>query len=458
MILVAGSLLLTGVASAQVGNIAIQPTMGAPVPGLTASQLDRFVKGKIEFDHILSNAEGLGPCFNDTGCAQCHAVPQSGGGSNITVTRFGKKATQNTPFDPLASLGGSLLQAHAIDPAVQEVIPPEADVTTPRETPSVFGAGLVQAIPDATLIGNQANGGVAHVVTLLEDPNGPTHIGRFGWKAQVATMLSFSGDASLNEMGLTNALVGTENAPNGNQALLQQYDLVADPEDQPDGEGFTRIERMDDFQRFLAPPPQTPKSGMTGETLFNTIGCATCHVPSYTTGSAPETALSGKVIHPYSDFLLHDMGALGDGIVQGMGTEKLMRTSSLWGLNVRAVDSLLHNGSATGNSEAGNIEAAIAAHDGQGAAARNAFNGLSTAQKAQVDAFLLSLGQLEFDADHNNSVDAFDWFFIDNNGWFQGPGANNVTPDTTSALADIDQDGDVDIVDFGLLQRAMTPQ
>ena len=143
-------------------------------------------------------------------------------------------------------------------------------------------------------------------------------------------MLSFSGDASLNEMGLTNALVGTENAPNGNQALLQQYDLVPDPEDQPDGEGFTRIERMDDFQRFLAPPPQTPKSGMTGETLFNTIGCATCHVASYTTGSTPETALSGKVIHPYSDFLLHDMGSLGDGIVQGMGTEKLMRTSSLW--------------------------------------------------------------------------------------------------------------------------------
>jgi CxxC motif-containing protein (DUF1111 family) len=458
MLLVAGSLLLTGVASAQVGNIALQPTMGAPVPGLTASQLDRFVKGKAEFDHILSNAEGLGPCFNDTGCAQCHAVPESGGGSNITVTRFGKKATINTPFDPLASLGGSLLQAHAIDPAVQEVIPPEADVTTPRETPSVFGAGLVQAIPDAVLIGNQANGGTAHVVTLLEDPNGPTHIGRFGWKAQVATMLSFSGDASLNEMGLTNALVGTENAPNGNQALLAQYDLVPDPEDQPDGEGFTRIERMDDFQRFLAPPPQTPKSGMTGETLFNTIGCATCHVPSYTTGSASETALSGKVIHPYSDFLLHDMGSLGDGIVQGMGTEKLMRTSSLWGLNVRAVDSLLHNGSATGFSEAGNIEAAIAAHDGQGGPARDAFNGLLPAQKAQVDAFLLSLGQLEFDADHNNSVDAFDWFFIENNGWFQGPGANNVTPDTTSALADIDQDGDVDIVDFGLLQRAMTPQ
>jgi hypothetical protein len=455
----AGSLVLTGLASAQAGNVAIQPPMGDPVPGLTASQLDRFQKGFTEFEHILIPSEGLGPCFNDSGCTQCHSTPKPGGSSALFVQRFGKKAEGPNPFDPLASLGGSLLQASAIDPAAQEVIPPEANVTTHRTTPSAFGAGLVQAIPDATLKNLADNPvkpfmhPVAHMVTLLEDPQGPQHVGRFGWKAQVATMLSFSGDASLNEMGLTNALVMTENAPNGNQAILQQFDLVPEPEDQPDGEGFTRIQRMDDFQRFLAAPPQTPKSGMTGATLFNQVGCADCHVATYTTSSQPEAALSGKVIHPYSDFLLHDMGLLGDGIVQGMGTEQLMRTSALWGLSARAGFGLLHDGSAVGDTAEGNIRLAITAHDGEGADSRGKFGMLTPEQQDQLLAFTMSLGRLEFDAEKDNDVDATDWFFIHFNGWFQGPGAGSVTPDSPAAVADVDQDGDVDLVDFGLMQH-----
>jgi len=458
---VLGSLLLAGAASSQAGDIAIQPAMGDPLPDLTAEQLDRFQKGRLEFEHILSNTEGLGPIFNDTGCGQCHSQPTAGGSSEIVVTRFGKIGP---PFDPLASLGGSLLQKEAIDPLALELVPPEADVTTPRTTPSAFGAGLVETIPDATLIALQDDppgggvSGIAHMVQLLEDPLGPPHVGRFGWKAQVATMMSFSGDASLNEMGLTNFLVGTENAPNGNQALLQQFDLVADPEDQADAEGFTRIERQTDFQRFLAPPPQTPKSGMTGEVLFGQIGCTNCHVPSHTTGTALEPALSNKVIHPYSDFLLHDMGTLGDGIVQGQGTEREMRTSSLWGVSVRAPTGLLHNGSASGGFAEDNLRTAISAHDGEGAASRDGFLfGLTTAQQDHVLAFLLSLGRLEFDSEKDDDVDNLDWFFINFNGWFQGPGADNITPDSEAALADVEQDGDFDLVDFGLLQRAMTP-
>jgi CxxC motif-containing protein (DUF1111 family) len=459
-------LLLAGVASAQAGDVAIQPAMGDPVDGLTAAQLDRFNKGFLEFEHILSDTEGLGPIFNDTGCGQCHSQPRSGGSSENAVTRFGKKGP---PFDPMDALGGSLLQKQALDPACLEVIPAEAEVTTPRTTPSAFGAGLVEAIPDGDLIDLQDNppgafvSGIAHKVKLLEDPLGPDHVGRFGWKAQVATMMTFSGDASLNEMGLTNALVGEENAPNGNLALLAQFDLVADPEDQPDAEGFFRIERMTDFQRFLAQPPQTPKSGMTGESLFASVGCADCHVPSHVTGTVAEAALSNKVIRPYSDFLLHDMGDLGDGIVQGMGTEKEMRTSSLWGLAVRAEVGLLHNGSATGFSSEDNIRNAILQHDGEAAVSRQKFfnnppiaGGLSTTQQDQLIAFLLSLGQLEFDSEKDDDVDAFDWFFIENNGWFQGPVAGSVTPDDPAAIADVDQDGDVDLVDFGLLQRAMT--
>src|SRR5262245_60819682 len=112
--------------------------MGAPVPGLTASELDRFVKGHDQFNHILQVNEGLGPTFNDTGCAQCHSLPAAGGSSNVFVTRFGKKATQSSPFDSLDALGGSLLQANAIDPQCEEFVPPEADVTTHRTTPSAF--------------------------------------------------------------------------------------------------------------------------------------------------------------------------------------------------------------------------------------------------------------------------------------------------------------------------------
>src|SRR5262245_27858226 len=107
--------------------------MGDPVPGLSASELARFQAGEVEFEHILQVNEGLGPIFNDSGCGQCHSSPRPGGSSTITVTRFGKKGP---PFDPLDSLGGSLLQVQFIDPACQEFVPAEADVTAHRVTPS----------------------------------------------------------------------------------------------------------------------------------------------------------------------------------------------------------------------------------------------------------------------------------------------------------------------------------
>ncbi len=460
--LAAATLAVALPAGAQVGNVAIQPRMGDPIPGLNAAELDRFDKGKLEFEHILTTPEGVGPIFNDTGCGQCHAQPRVGGFSALFVTRFGKAALGQTPFDPLAGLGGSLLQSQAISPTCLETVPPQADVTTHRITPPIFGAGLVEAVPDSVFYGLEANppgggvSGIAHRVKLLEDPQGRDHVGRFGWKAQVATMLSFSGDASLNEMGLTNRLVGTENAPNGNQALLAQCDTVLDPEDFADVEGFERIDRQTDFQRFLAPPPQTPRSGMTGEALFGQVGCNHCHVSSFTSGAAAEAALSNQPLHPYSDFLLHDVGTLGDGIVQGMGTEREIRTAPLWGLSVRAPLALLHDGSASGQGPQGNLLAAIVAHDGEAAASSSAFLALTSPQRDQVLAFLLSLGQLEFDAEHDNDVEVFDWFFIQFNGWFTGPGAGTLPPDHPGAIADADQDGDCDLVDFGLLQRAMT--
>ena len=434
----------TGSASAQT----LQPKMGDPISGLTASELDRFLEGKIRFEQVFTAPQGLGPIFNDDSCASCHSLPATGGAGVLEVTRFGF-AEKGFPFDPMASQGGSLLQAIAISGACLETIPGGANVIADRLTPSIFGSGLVEAIPDAALLALEAGGGMAHLVQPLEDPTGPLRVGRFGWKAQVATILTFSGDASLNEMGITNALVGQENAPNGNAALLLTCDGVADPEDLDDPFGVSFIERITDFQRFLSAPPQTPRSGMTGEAVFTTTGCASCHHTTFTTGGAPEAALSGKTIHPYSDFLLHDMGGLGDGIVQGAASEQQIRTPALWG--VRGRRPLLHDGRVTTLDLGTAIDEVVGWHGGEAAAAATAYAALAPGARAQLISFLDSLGRIEFDATGDGIVIEIDVpAFLD---CFTGPGGS-ISPDDPCAISDIDQDGDVDLADFALFEQA----
>jgi CxxC motif-containing protein (DUF1111 family) len=454
---VAAAVALSAAAAAQ----EIQPRMGEPVPGLTAAQVARFDAGKLAFEKTFSPVEGLGPIMNDESCGACHSIPAVGGAGSKVVTRFGNSGP---PFDPLAELGGSLLQREFIAPECEEFVPVEANVVINRITPSAFGAGLVEAIRPNDIVRREVMpppgvSGRAHRVHALEDP--PTakkKVGRFGWKAQVATLLSFSADASLNELGFTNRLLTVENAPNGNQQTLDLCDNVPDPEDGPDAQGFDGIDRQTDFQKFLAQPPQTPRSGMPGEVIFTNIGCAACHVATaYTTASNAEPPLAAKTIKPYSDFLLHDMGDLGDGIVQGDATEDEFRTPSLWGLRSRAATALLHDGRVTGGTLQENLLNAIIAHDGEALASATAFNGLTQPQKDQVVRFLLSLGRAEFDEEGDNDVDDFDWFFLENAGYFTGPGAF-FGPDNPQAVADFDQDGDFDLVDFTVMQRAMTGQ
>lgn len=443
--------------------VAIQPLMGDPLDGLTPEQLDRFEKGRLVFEHVLTIPEGLGPGFNESSCSNCHNGPRIGGSSSSAVVRFGKAAAGSNPFDPLENLGGSLLQEQSIGASCLETVPPEANVVIERITPLTFGAGLVEAIPSAAIIDLANNppypavAGIVHMVTPLE--GGAARPGRFGWKNQVATVLSFSADASLNEMGLTNRLLTHDNAPNGDVVKLAACDGVADPEDGPDSEGFDRIDRQTDFQRFLAPPPQTPRSGMTGEALFEQSHCNACHVSEFTSGTVAEAALSHVTFHPYADFLLHDV--VGDGIVQGAGTEQLIRTAPLWGLIERADVALLHDGRITGGTAEQNLNATILAHDHEAAFSRAAYLALSPAQQGQLLDFLLSLGRGEFDIEGNSTVDDFDWFFLWNGGHFTGPdtsGRGFFGPDDESAVADIDQDGDFDMVDFASLQRAFTGQ
>ena len=446
-------LALPGGAAAQ--YVELQPKMGEPLNGLSTVQLQRFLIGKFEFDRVFTVQEGLGPIFNQNSCASCHSNPIGGSGS-ITVTRFGFLDAKAGTFDPLANLGGSLLQSQAISVACQETVPTQANITALRVTPSTLGFGLVEAIPDADIIAGANSppagiNGVVHMVPELENPGGPLRAGRFGWKAQLATVLSFSGDATLNEMGITNRLVGQENAPNGNLALLAQCDQVPDPEDGPDPAGFDFIDRVTDFQRYLAPPPQTPRSGMSGEAIFIAVGCADCHTPTFTTSNDPalESALRNKVIKPYSDFLLHDMGQAADFIVQGNAGQRFLRTPPLWGLRVR--DPLWHDGRVSGGTLASRITGTggiIDQHNAllsEAAPSAQAFLALTQADKDKVVAFLDSLGRAEFDADGDNDRD-----YADLQAFLAaqtGPGAF-YTPDSPEAVFDVDQDGDVDDNDF----------
>jgi CxxC motif-containing protein (DUF1111 family) len=362
--------------------------LGQPFAGLTADQLAAFNDGRVEFRHVETVASGLGPIFNDVSCVACHSAGGVGGASRRTVTRFGR--TVDGVFDPLEAHGGSLLQARAINPAVREVVPPEANTVARRVTTPLFGAGLIDAIPDSTIVlgtlGRKPAGIIGKVSVVRDVVSGENRIGRFGWKAQQATLLAFSADAYRNEMGITNRFFPTENAPNGNTELLARFDLIADIEDEIDpADGKADIDRVADFMRLLAPPARgvITASAAAGERIFGALDCAVCHTPSMTTGKHSIAALSEKSVGLYSDLLLHDMGALGDGIAQGTAGTRDMRTAPLWGL--RARPTWLHDG------RANSIDQAVRAHAGEAQGARDRYNALSATDRQQLLDFLNTL-------------------------------------------------------------------
>ncbi len=358
------------------------------MPGLSRKELEEFVDGKEDFESSETEAGGLGPIFNRDSCVTCHSAPATGGASAINVTRFGK--TTNGVFNPLTSLGGSLQQEQEINAILHEVVPSEANVVAQRNSTPLFGLGLIEAIPDGEILRNVRRrpvDGVLGKAAMVADPaTGKTLIGRFGWKAQVATLLTFGGDAYLNEMGITSRLFPVENAPNGNAQLLSQYDTVADPEDVVDpASGKGDIDRVADFMRWLGPPPRLPltNSVAVGRGVFQNLGCALCHVPVMFTGPNRSAALRNQEVWLFSDLLLHDMGALGDGIAQGPADVREMKTAPLWGL--RASAPYLHDG------RAATADDAIKAHDGEAKAAKDRYLKLSKQQVQQLLDYLMSI-------------------------------------------------------------------
>jgi len=351
---------------------------GDPLAALSPAHLTWFNDGLASFVEEYGVADGLGPIFNDKSCVACHFTPAPGGGSTRTVTRFGR--SEGGTFDPLISMGGSLLQSQAIDPACQEAIPAEANVIAQRLTTPMFGAGLIEAVPDEDIAAladpaDRDGDGISGRVHMVQYP-GRARVGRFGWKSQEATLLSFSSDAMVSEMGLTNALAPGTTAPGGDVALLAICEAVEgkpDPEDAVGPDGFTDLVKVTNFARLLAPPTNAGKPRGRGWNLFRRAHCDDCHVARWQTGLHTVDELAFVRFYPYSDFLLHDMGSLGDGIVQGAAAAAEMRTAPLWGIGQRSL--YLHDGSVA------TLLDAVEAHDGEAANSRDRFDALSAGSR-----------------------------------------------------------------------------
>jgi CxxC motif-containing protein (DUF1111 family) len=378
----------------------------------------QFNADKDTFEERDEIADGLGPVYNAQACSECHQNPVTGAISQITELRAGHFDGVNFIDQP----GGSLNNDRATNAEIQERIPGGNEVRTFRTSLNTLGDGFVECIDSNTLaaIANaqpgQSGGQIAgqFIQVPVAEANGALRGGRFGWKNQQASLLSFASDAYLNEQGITNRFNLTENTSNGRfVGFGSGFDPVAD--NQPCASnpavncGEDPEEDIVAFARFMR-ATKAPKRGpgaedgsngapnadiVAGSNLFNQIGCAICHVRSITTAPAGTSinggtfivpaALGNKIIHPLSDFLLHNIGT-GDGIVQngGQSTRNKLRTPPLWGMRTR--DRIMHDGEGLNRNES------ILRHDGEANGVINNYQfGLNGTQKNQLIAFLNSL-------------------------------------------------------------------
>jgi len=366
-------------------------TPGNALTGITPVEFEEFRLGLDDFLEVEESEEGLGPAFNGTSCAVCHSVPAVGGTGTIAELRAGY-LNERGEFETLDHTGETLFHLFSVPGhSCQPIVPVEANVFARRVPLPVFGSGLVEAIPDETLRaledpldrnGDGVSGRAAIVVDLA---TGDRRVGRFGWKAQHATLLAFSADAYRNEMGITNDLFPHEAAYGVTPERMRQCDRFADPEDIPDPRTRRRgIDNFASFMRFLAPIARESNTPQTqgGEKVFQALGCSTCHVPTLLTGASANPLFNRKPVELFSDLLLHDVGT-GDGIKQAAAETNEIRTPALWGLRFRRP--LLHDGSAS------TIDQAVLRHGQEAELSRRGFEALSDVDRAALLAFLKSL-------------------------------------------------------------------
>jgi cysteine-rich repeat protein len=347
---------------------------------ISIAQQARFNGGRTEFEQVETAPSGLGPVFNAASCGECHNHPTIGGSSARSVVRIGTSPDGYT-FDPLVGVGGPLLQVFGLStPGCSvpgEVVPPEATLVAARNTPPLFGLGLIEAIPELQiklLAERRQRDGVSG-----RYGSGNGRVGRFGWKAQVGTLHDFAIEAYRDELGITTPFAPVENAPQGGPV-----ECDAEPEAEDDGQA---IRAFVEFVTYLAPPPTPERSreARRGRGVFRRLRCDTCHSSRYRTEGFPVAALNGlRKLRIYSDLLLHDMGpGLADGIRQGNASGSEFRTPPLWG--VKYSGPYLHDGRAATLAEA------ITAHGGEAQPARDRFLSLSDRDRGFLIAFLESL-------------------------------------------------------------------
>jgi CxxC motif-containing protein (DUF1111 family) len=431
------------------------PAAGTALKGLTADETAFFQDGLTRFAQIESVTgganNGLGPRFNSNSCLACHAQPSVGGSSPATnpaiaiATLNGAKnvvpwfIVQNGPIrearfkrNPDGTNDGEVHDLFVItgrgDAAGCNIAQPNflpagrplsgrggnPNIIFRIPTP-VFGAGLIESIPDSAILANmKTDSNLKKPMGISGHPNAhlsgnANHsandgtITRFGWKAQNKSLLLFAGEAYNVEMGVTNQLFPQERDespgcvlnPTPEDTVNFTTSSTASPNHNT--AVVSDIEAFADFMRMLAPPtpaPDTP-SIVNGRAVFAKIGCALCHTPLFTTGRAiasgsstsPSAALSNQPVNLYSDLLVHHMGVnLADGITQGGAGPDEFRSAPLWGAGQRIF--FLHDGRTT------DLVRAIEAHRSRGSEANaviERFNLLSINRRQDIINFLRSL-------------------------------------------------------------------
>jgi CxxC motif-containing protein (DUF1111 family) len=387
-----------------------------------------------KFEEVEQLSDGLGPLYNAQSCRECHQNPVSGAASQVSELRVGHNGPDGrfrTPDIPIAHgaeviSGRSLVNDRAIcpnaafpDKEIQERVPETETIRAFRLSLNLLGDGFVEAIADQTLIdlskeqcksSHRKICGQVLYVPIVEAP-GQMGVGRFGWKDQHASLLSFSGDAYLNEMGITNRLQPDE--------VTNLCNAVSEPNDTTGADGLADIDHFARFIRATKAPARDAQlangaAAKKGLGLFDKIGCATCHVATLTTASAGTKinggtftippALGSATLHPYGDFLMHDVGT-GDGILQATrehyghkvfqqmadymskqdfeSSRNKIRTAPLWGVRLRP--RLMHDGASLTFLEA------IARHRGEASHVTQQFEKLKKADQEAIIEFLKSL-------------------------------------------------------------------
>lgn len=412
------------------------PNGGRPLPGLSSAALAYFNAGLARFTEVDSvsgtqpgaTGTGLGPRFNLNSCAGCHTFPAVGGSSGpvnpeiAMATNYGATntapsfVTENGPIrvvrfvknadgTPDGGVHNLFVITGRADAAGCQISQPDFATAVEQNNAvfripvPLFGAGLMEAIPDAAILANQsANAQVKSALGIGGVPNRSANDGtitRFGWKAQDQSLMIFGGEAYNVEQGVTNQLFPTE------RDETPGCGFNATPEDDTNYTASSLLTGMSDvngfaaFMKYLAPPLPAPPlpappgdpSAANGRNAFQQIGCALCHTPVLNTGNSDEPALSRQQVHLFSDLLLHHMGdGLADGISQGNATGDQFRTAPLWGLGQRLF--FLHDGRAS------NLVEAIQDHAGANSEANTVvatYDALPAVTKQDVINFLRSL-------------------------------------------------------------------